>query len=50
MNVERRTNDERRTQNDERHDFPSILSAALRPGAPMMPPPGCVADPHIHRF
>jgi len=21
--------------------------AALRPGAPMMPPPGCVADPHM---
>src|SRR5208337_5532420 len=27
-----------------------ISSAARRPGAPMMPPPGCVADPHIHRF
>ncbi len=29
--------------------FPSfrISSAARRPGAPMMPPPGCVADPHI---
>ena len=25
----------------------SILIAALRPGAPMMPPPGCVADPHM---
>ena len=24
-----------------------ISSAALRPGAPMMPPPGCVADPHM---
>ncbi len=24
-------------------------SAAMRPGAPMMPPPGCVAEPHIHR-
>ena len=24
-----------------------IFFAALRPGAPMMPPPGCVADPHI---
>ena len=21
--------------------------AAFRPGAPMMPPPGCVAEPHI---
>ena len=21
--------------------------AALRPGAPMMPPPGCVAEPHM---
>src|SRR5208283_5194643 len=32
--------------------FPSfrISSAARRPGAPMMPPPGCVADPHIYRF
>src|ERR1035437_7168215 len=32
--------------------FPSfrISSAARRPGAPMMPPPGCVAEPHIHRF
>src|SRR5208283_2816288 len=27
-----------------------ISSAARRPGAPMMPPPGCVADPHIYRF
>ena len=27
-----------------------ISSAALRPGAPMMPPPGCVADPHIYRL
>ena len=29
--------------------FPSfrISSAARRPGAPMMPPPGCVADPHM---
>src|SRR3974390_2151563 len=27
-----------------------ISSAASRPGAPMMPPPGCVADPHIQRF
>src|SRR5271165_6631523 len=27
-----------------------ISSAANRPGAPMMPPPGCVAEPHIHRF
>jgi hypothetical protein len=24
-----------------------ISSAARRPGAPMMPPPGCVADPHM---
>src|SRR5581483_2745548 len=24
-----------------------ISSAASRPGAPMMPPPGCVAEPHI---
>ena len=24
--------------------------AALRPGAPMMPPPGCVADPPIHNW
>ena len=27
-----------------------ISSAASRPGAPMMPPPGCVAEPHIYRF
>src|ERR1700687_5300569 len=29
--------------------FPSfkISSAARRPGAPRMPPPGCVADPHM---
>ena len=27
-----------------------ISSAANRPGAPMMPPPGWVADPHIYRF
>src|SRR5207249_802380 len=25
----------------------SISSAERRPGAPMMPPPGCVADPHM---
>src|ERR1044072_6472583 len=25
----------------------SICSAAFRPGAPMMPPPGCVAEPHM---
>ena len=25
-----------------------ISSAARRPGAPMMPPPGCVAEPHIY--
>src|SRR5437867_7083486 len=24
----------------------SMRRAALRPGAPMMPPPGCAADPH----
>ena len=29
-----------------RHDR-SIRSAAFLPGAPMMPPPGCVADPHM---
>ena len=28
------------------HDV-SIVFAAFSPGAPMMPPPGCVADPHI---
>src|SRR5207248_6636098 len=27
-----------------------ICCAASRPGAPMMPPPGCVAEPHIYRF
>src|SRR5208282_6539485 len=27
-----------------------ISSAASRPFAPMMPPPGCVADPHMERF
>src|ERR1700751_4267207 len=27
-----------------------ISSAESRPGAPMMPPPGCVADPHMYRF
>ena len=30
--------------------FPSIFSAAFFPGAPMMPPPGCVADPHMYRL
>src|ERR1700721_4196780 len=25
-------------------------SAASRPGAPMIPPPGCVADPHMYSF
>ena len=25
----------------------SICSAAFLPGAPMMPPPGCVAEPHM---
>jgi hypothetical protein len=31
------------------HRFASfrIFSAAFLPGAPMMPPPGCVADPHM---
>ena len=24
-------------------------SAAIRPGAPIRPPPGCAADPHIQR-
>src|SRR6476660_7272493 len=24
-----------------------ICNAALRPGAPIIPPPGCVADPHM---
>ena len=28
---------------------PRSSSAAIRPGAPMIPPPGCVAEPHIHR-
>ncbi len=27
-----------------------ISSAARRPGAPMIPPPGCVADPHMYNF
>src|SRR5688500_9670629 len=27
-----------------------ILVAALRPGAPMMPPPGWVAEPHMYRL
>ncbi len=27
----------------------STSRAAIRPDAPMMPPPGCVADPHSHR-
>jgi hypothetical protein len=27
-----------------------ISSAARRPGAPMMPPPGCVAEPHMYSF
>src|SRR5579862_7501019 len=27
-----------------------ISSAAKRPGAPMIPPPGCVAEPHIYKF
>ena len=25
---------------------PSMVSAALRPDAPMTPPPGCVPEPH----
>ena len=25
----------------------NISNAARRPGAPMMPPPGCVAEPHM---
>ncbi len=31
------------------HHFCSarMRAAALRPGAPMIPPPGCVADPHM---
>jgi hypothetical protein len=24
--------------------------AALAPGAPMIPPPGCTAEPHIQSF
>jgi hypothetical protein len=28
---------------------PRSSSAAIRPGAPMIPPPGWVAEPHIHR-
>src|ERR1700735_915437 len=27
-----------------------ISNAASRPGAPMIPPPGCVADPHMYNF
>src|SRR5579862_9105548 len=27
-----------------------ISSAASRPFAPMIPPPGCVAEPHMYRF
>src|SRR5271156_367096 len=27
-----------------------ISRAASRPGAPMMPPPGCVAEPHMYNF
>ena len=27
----------------------SIFLAALSPGAPMMPPPGCTAEPHMYR-
>ena len=33
------------------HVHPSrIRSAALRPGAPMIPPPGCVADPQMYKL
>src|SRR5262245_51725245 len=34
---------------DRTHRFPSFKMriAAFRPGAPMIPPPGCVADPHM---
>jgi hypothetical protein len=40
---------------DHHHIVPShfravsfkIRIAAFRPGAPMIPPPGCVAEPHI---
>jgi hypothetical protein len=28
----------------------STCNAARRPEAPMIPPPGCVAEPHIQRF
>src|SRR5260370_26500402 len=37
----------------ERADLKPLLQSlrmtwlAMRPGAPMMPPPGCVAEPHI---
>ncbi len=30
-----------------RRQSSSIFVAALRPGAPMIPPPGCVAEPHM---
>ena len=39
--------------NVARHAYrpcPRMRRAAFRPGAPMTPPPGWVADPHIHRF
>ena len=29
------------------HDVLRMRSAAFLPGAPMMPPPGCVAEPHM---
>src|SRR5688500_12150222 len=29
---------------------PRIFLAAFLPGAPMIPPPGCVADPHMYRL
>src|SRR5580700_8095139 len=31
------------------HSF-KMTWLAMRPGAPMMPPPGCVADPHMYRL
>ena len=34
---------------DRRADFMACMAAIL-PGAPMIPPPGCVAEPHIQRL
>src|SRR5438552_2619997 len=34
----------------QRVPSPRMAFAAFNPGAPMMPPPGCVADPHIKRL